>query len=183
MSNKAAPCLHAGTNCAIRRLFVLFAVISFFDSTTSIYSAVELARQYREAELFLRQAMSAGAPRAAGGSTPAECDEPVPAAATSADGSVQTATVHVTLRIAPKRSGGRGQIRALERVELEVLGGFVRTPTREYATALQVPFDGTDALDRTVDDLMVAIALIAEQQRCVSESEASADVNGARWTW
>lgn len=30
---------------------------------------------------------------------------------------------------------------------------------------------------------MVTIALIAEQQRCVSESEAWADVEGSRWTW
>ncbi len=107
----------------------------------------------------------------------------MPAATIAADASVPTATVYVTLRIAPKRPGGRGQVRALERVEREVLAGFPRTPTREHTTALQVPFDGTDALDRTVDDLMVAIALIAEQQRCVSESAAWAEVACERWTW
>ncbi len=175
----ASHALANGVSLESVRIFLGHASLG----TTTIYSAVELARQYREAELFLREAMPAGTPRAAAGSTPPERGDPVPAAATATGGSAPTATVHVTLRVAPKRPGGRGQVRALERVEREVLAGFVRTPTHQHTTALQVPFDGTDVLDRTVDDLMVAIALIAEQQRCVSESEACADVNGARWTW
>ncbi|WDD90297.1 hypothetical protein Bsp3421_000122 (plasmid) [Burkholderia sp. FERM BP-3421] len=83
--------------------------------------------------LALRPGVPASTPRAAGGPTPAERGDPVPAAA--AGGSTPPATVHVTLRIAPKRPGGRGQVRALERVEREVLADFARTPTREHATA------------------------------------------------
>ncbi|KUZ80185.1 hypothetical protein WI37_08405 [Burkholderia ubonensis] len=91
--------------------------------------------------------------------------------------------MHVTLRVEPKRAGGRGRARVLERVEREVLAGVVRTPTRDGVIVLQVPFGNDDAFDRRVDDLLVAIALTAEQHRCTSESEAWAEVAGERWTW
>ncbi|KGC70090.1 integrase family domain protein [Burkholderia pseudomallei] len=91
--------------------------------------------------------------------------------------------VHVTLKVEPKRAGGRGRARVLERVEREVLAGVARTPTRDGVTVLQVPLDHDDAFDRRVDDLLVAIALTAEQHRCTSESEAWAEVAGERWRW
>ncbi|WP_261529513.1 hypothetical protein [Burkholderia multivorans] len=50
-------------------------------------------------------------------------------------------------------------------------------------TVLQVPFENDDTFDRRVDDLLVAIALTAEQHRCTSESEAWAEVAGERWRW
>ncbi|WP_241020217.1 hypothetical protein [Burkholderia sp. Ac-20345] len=57
----------------------------------------------------------------------------------------------------------------------EVLAGVARTPTRDGVTVLQVPFENDDAIGRRVDDVLVAIALTAEQHRCVSESEAWAE--------
>ncbi len=90
----------------------------------------------------------------------------------AAGGSAPTATVHVTLRVAPKRPGGRGQVRASERVEREVLAGFDRTPTRDGATVLQLPFE----------EMKVAIAMTAEQHRCSSESEAWTVVARERWS-
>lgn len=89
--------------------------------------------------------------------------------------------VHVTLNVEPKRAGGRGRARVLERVEREVLAGVVRTPTRDGG--LCVPFDNDDAVDRRIDDLPVAIALAAEQHRCTSATEAWAEVAGERWRW
>ncbi|MGY6240219.1 hypothetical protein ACW910_22310 (plasmid) [Burkholderia ambifaria] len=89
--------------------------------------------------------------------------------------------VHVTLRIALKRAGGRGRARVLER-EREMLAGVARAPTRDSVTVLQVVFDD-DAFDRRVDDLLVAIALTAEQHRCTSESEVRAEVAGTRLYW
>ncbi|OJA84518.1 hypothetical protein BGV49_21605 [Burkholderia ubonensis] len=91
--------------------------------------------------------------------------------------------VHVTLRVEPKRPGGHGRARVLERVEREVFADLARTPTRDGVTVLQVPFDSDDAFDRRVDDLLVAIALTAEQHRCTSESDAWAEVAGQRWHW
>lgn len=57
----------------------------------------------------------------------------------------------------------------------EVLAGFSHSTRPGDVTVLQVPFDCQ------VDDLMVAIALVAEQYRCASESEAWAEVDGERW--
>ncbi|KVU14184.1 hypothetical protein WK62_31095 [Burkholderia ubonensis] len=91
--------------------------------------------------------------------------------------------MHLTLKVEPKRAGGRGRARVLERVEREVLAGIARTPTRDGVTVLQVPFENDDGFDRRVDDLLVAIALTAEQHRCTSESEAWAEVAGERWRW
>ncbi|WP_243435620.1 hypothetical protein [Burkholderia pseudomallei] len=64
-----------------------------------------------------------------------------------------------------------------------MLATVARTPTRDGVTVLQVPFDNDDVFDRRVDDLLVAIALTAEQYRCTSESEAWAEVAGERWRW
>ncbi|MFP3594924.1 hypothetical protein, partial [Chryseobacterium sp. SIMBA_038] len=79
-----------------------------------------------------------------------------------ASAAVQLIDVHVTLRVEPKRPGGRGRVRVLERVEREVLAGLARTSTRDGVTVLQVPFENEDAFDRRVDDLLVAIARTAE---------------------
>ncbi|MFA8329235.1 hypothetical protein [Burkholderia ubonensis] len=57
------------------------------------------------------------------------------------------------------------------------------TAIRDGVTVLQVPFENEDAFDRRVDDLLVAIALTAEQHRCTSETEAWAVVAGERWRW
>lgn len=64
-----------------------------------------------------------------------------------------------------------------------MLAGVARTPTRDGVTVVQVPFENEDAFDRRVDDLLVAIALAAEQHRCTSESAAWAEVAGERWRW
>jgi hypothetical protein len=56
-------------------------------------------------------------------------------------------------------------------------------PTGDGFTVRQVPFENDDAIDRRVDDLLVAIALIAEQHRCTSESDAWAEVAGQTWRW
>ncbi|WP_249182344.1 hypothetical protein [Burkholderia vietnamiensis] len=61
--------------------------------------------------------------------------------------------VHVTLKVEPKRSGGRGRARVLERVEREVLAGIAGTPTRDGLTVLQVSFACDDAFGRRADDL------------------------------
>ncbi|MFY4695273.1 hypothetical protein [Burkholderia glumae] len=91
--------------------------------------------------------------------------------------------MYVTLRVTAKREGGRGRGRVLERVEREVLAGIAHTPIQGGVTVLRVPFETEDDFDRRVDDLMVAIALIAEQHRCASKSSASAEVAGERWSW
>ncbi|WP_244115980.1 hypothetical protein [Burkholderia gladioli] len=92
--------------------------------------------------------------------------------------------VDLTLRIAPKRPGGRGEKaakRVHERVERDLLARYRRTPTRDDQTALQVAFASTDLFDREIDDLLAAVALEAERQNCASDSEARAWVDGEKW--
>ncbi|ALX44729.1 integrase (plasmid) [Burkholderia humptydooensis] len=153
-------------------------------ATTTRYTKADAARQFQSVEAFFNAALDGAEPAAAAGapatSTPASAAETFRADARPA---AQWVDVHVTLRVEPKRAGGRGRARVLERVEREVLAGVVRTPTRDGVTVLQVPFENDDAFDRRVDDLLVAIALTAEQHRCTSESEAWAEVAGERWTW
>ncbi|KVN19065.1 MULTISPECIES: phage integrase family protein [unclassified Burkholderia] len=152
--------------------------------TTTRYTKADAARQFQSVEALFNAALDGAEPAAAAGapatSTPASAAETFRADARPA---AQWVDVHVTLRVEPKRAGGRGRARVLERVEREVLAGVVRTPTRDGVTVLQVPFENGDAFDRRVDDLLVAIALTAEQHRCTSESEAWAEVAGERWTW
>lgn len=159
--------------------------------TTTLYTRADAVRQFQSVETFFNAALDgvegvggtasasltpAAAPRAAPGSAShGVITDPVDA--------VPMVPVHVTLKVEPKRAGGRGRARVLERVEREVLAGVARTPTRDGVTVLQVPFDTDDAFDRRVDDLLVAIALTAEQHRCTSESEAWAEVAGERWRW
>ncbi|KWK67554.1 phage integrase family protein [Burkholderia stagnalis] len=159
--------------------------------TTTLYTKADAVRQFQSVETFFNAALDgvegvggtasasltpAAAPRAAPGSAShGVITDPVDA--------VPMVPVHVTLKVEPKRAGGRGRARVLERVEREVLAGVARTPTRDGVTVLQVPFDHDDAFDRRVDDLLVAIALTAEQHRCTSESEAWAEVAGERWRW
>jgi len=154
--------------------------------TTTRYTKADAVRQFQSVETFFNAALdgtdASAVPATAVASPQVTPSTPSPAAG----GAVATAPlvdVHVTLRVEPKRAGGRGRARVLERVEREVLAGVVRTPTRDGMTVLQVPFDNDDGFDRRVDDLLVAIALTAEQHRCMSESEAWADVAGARWHW
>ncbi len=86
---------------------------------------------------------------------------------------------------ASRRSGrvAAGVGRVLERVEREVLAGIGHPPIQGDVTVLRVPFETEDDFDRRVDDVMVAIALTAEQHRCTSESSSWAEVAGERWRW
>ncbi|WP_431229157.1 phage integrase family protein [Burkholderia contaminans] len=157
--------------------------------TTTLYTKADAVRQFQSVETFFNAALD--------GADPVPTSKPSPAAATSAPAlspaslvasadpidDAPRVAVHVTLKVAPKRAGGRGRARVLERVEREVLAGVTRTPTRDGVTVLQLPFDGDDAFDRRVDDLLVAIALTAEQHRCTSECEAWAEIAGERWRW
>ncbi|AOI94154.1 integrase [Burkholderia pseudomultivorans] len=146
--------------------------------TTTLYTKADAVRQFQSVEALFNAALDGADPPAALG-VPAASPPARAEAATAA----QLVDVHVTLRVEPKRPGGRGRARVLERVEREVLAGLARTPTRNGMTVLQVPFENEDAFDRRVDDLLVAIALTAEQHRCRSESEAWAEVSGERWRW
>lgn len=78
---------------------------------------------------------------------------------------------------APRRA------RVLERVEREVFARYRRSPLCGDRIVLEVPCESEFAFDREMDDLMVSIALIAEQHRCVSTSEVIAHFAGERWRW
>ncbi|WP_257820220.1 hypothetical protein [Burkholderia glumae] len=59
--------------------------------------------------------------------------------------------VELTLRIAPKRPGARGETaakRVRERIERELLARYRRTPPRDGQTVLQVEFVSADRFDR-----------------------------------
>nr|WP_302054750.1 site-specific integrase [Burkholderia multivorans] len=146
--------------------------------TTTLYTKADAVRQFQSVEALFNAGLDGADPPAAMGVPVAS-----PPARADTGAAAQLVAVHVTLRVEPKRSGGRGRARVLERVEREVLAGFGRTPIRDGVTVLQVPFDNEDAFDRRVDDLLVEIAMTAEQHRCASESEAWAEVAGERWTW
>jgi len=159
--------------------------------TTTLYTKADAVRQFQSVEALFNAALD-GAEGAGGtataAATPAAASRAAPSSAlhgviTDPVDAVPMVPVHVMLKVEPKRAGGRGRARVLERVEREVLAGVARTPTRDGVTVLQVPFDHDDAFDRRVDDLLVAIALTAEQHRCASESEAWAEVAGERWRW
>ncbi|KWK68822.1 phage integrase family protein [Burkholderia ubonensis] len=152
--------------------------------TTTRYTKADAVRQFQSVEAFFNAALDSADPPAAA-AVPVAPSPATGIATPGADASaaVQLVDVHVTLRVEPKRPGGRGRARVLERVEREVLAGLARTPTRDGVTVLQVPFDSDDAFDRRVDDLLVAIALTAERHRCTSESDAWAEVAGERWRW
>ncbi|ABX19915.1 site-specific integrase [Burkholderia multivorans] len=146
--------------------------------TTTLYTKADAVRQFQSVEALFNAALDRADPPAAMGVPVAS-----PPARADTGAAAQLVAVHVKLRVEPKRPGGRGRARVLERVEREVLAGFGRTPIRDGVTVLQVPFDNQDAFDRRVDDLLVQIAMTAEQHRCASESEAWAEVAGERWTW
>ncbi|WP_269766349.1 tyrosine-type recombinase/integrase [Burkholderia ubonensis] len=128
--------------------------------TTTRYTKADAARQFQSVEAFFNAALdgadASAAATAPTTSTQARASETIRADAHPA---VQRVDVHVTLRIEPKRAGGRGRARVLERVEREVLTGLARTSTTDGQTVLQVPFENDDAFDRCIDDLLVAIAL------------------------
>lgn len=69
------------------------------------------------------------------------------------------------------------------RIERGLLARYLRTPTRDGQTTLQVEFVSADVFDRELDDLLAAIALESERHDCVSESEARALVDGETWRW
>ncbi|WP_404842935.1 tyrosine-type recombinase/integrase [Burkholderia vietnamiensis] len=154
--------------------------------TTTRYTKADAARQFQSVEAFFNAALDGADPPPAAAVPVAS--SPATATATAietpragAEVAVQLVDVHVTLRVEPKRAGGRGRV--LERVEREVLAGVARTPTRDGVTVLHLPFENEDAFDRRVDDLLVAIALTAGQHRCTSESAAWVEVAGERWRW
>ncbi|MGY4837947.1 phage integrase family protein [Burkholderia pyrrocinia] len=154
--------------------------------TTTLYTKADAVRQFQSVETFFNAALDGADPPPSMAVPSAPSPATASAIATSrndTEAAVQLVDVHVTLRVEPKRAGGRGRGRVLERVEREVLAGVARTPTRDGVTVLQVPFENDDAFDRRVDDLLVAIALTAEQHRCTSETEAWAVVAGERWRW
>ncbi|WP_036057727.1 tyrosine-type recombinase/integrase, partial [Burkholderia gladioli] len=144
-------------------------------ATTTHYTKGDAVRQYQTVEAFFNAALEG-----AGGKSEAAIE---PDTTASRARTAALVDVHVTLRVVPKREGGRGRGRVLERVEREVLAGIAHTPIQGDVTVLRVPFETEDDFDRRVDDLMVAIALTAEQHRCTSESSAWAEVAGERWRW
>ncbi|WP_186020609.1 phage integrase family protein [Burkholderia gladioli] len=144
-------------------------------ATTTHYTKGDAVRQYQTVEAFFNAALEG-----AGGKSEAAIE---PDTTASRARTAAPVDVHVTLRVVPKREGGRGRARVLERVEREVLAGIAHTPIQGDVTVLRVPFETEDDFDRRVDDLMVAIALTAEQHRCTSESSAWAEVAGERWRW
>ncbi|WP_254223024.1 phage integrase family protein [Burkholderia multivorans] len=158
--------------------------------TTTRYTKADAVRQFQSVEAFFNAALdgAGGAGETTEAATPAATSHAasIPtslAVGSDRPGKASMVAVHLTLKVEPKRAGGRGRARVLERVEREVLARFARTPTRDGATVLQVPFDDEDAFDRRVDDLLVAIALTAEQHRCTSESDAWATIAGKTWRW
>ncbi|RXV64124.1 integrase [Burkholderia stabilis] len=156
--------------------------------TTTLYTKADAVRQFQSVEALFNAALDGADPPPSMAVPGASSSAPAPAPAiaaprANAEAALQLVDVHVTLHVQPKRAGGRGRARVLERLEREVLAGIARTPTRDGMTVLQVPFENEDAFDRRVDDLLVAIALTAEQHRCTSESAAWAEVAGERWRW
>ncbi|WP_186087658.1 phage integrase family protein [Burkholderia gladioli] len=150
-------------------------------ATTTHYTKGDAVRQYQTVEAFFNAALEgAGGPGKAGA---VAADDAGGEPGAEGAGRARCVEVHVTLRVAPKRVGGRGRARVLDRIAREVLAGFSPSRERGDVTVLQVPFAAEDEFDRQVDDLMVAIALIAEQHRCTSDSEAWAEVDGERWRW
>ncbi|KUZ97529.1 integrase [Burkholderia ubonensis] len=150
--------------------------------TTTLYTKADAVRQFQSVEALFNAALD-GADPLPSVTVPVASSPAIATPRADAGAAVQLVDVHVTLRVEPKRVGGRGRTRVLERVEREVLAGIARTPTSDGVTVLQVPFENDDAFDRRVDDLLVAIALTAEQHRCTSESEAWAEIGGERWRW
>nr|WP_186183709.1 phage integrase family protein [Burkholderia gladioli] len=153
-------------------------------ATTTHYTKGDAVRQYQTVESFFNAALEgAGGPGPAAAAATDEADAPDDDRGARPTVCARCVEVHVTLRVAPKRDGGRGRARALERIAREVLAGFSPLARQGDVTVLQVPFESEDEFDRQVDDLMVAIALIAEQHRCTSDSEAWGEIDGERWCW
>ncbi|WP_157627714.1 tyrosine-type recombinase/integrase, partial [Burkholderia gladioli] len=144
-------------------------------ATTTHYTKGDAVRQYQTVESFFNAALK--------GATGSREDAVATGTTARSTHAASLVDVHVALRVAPKREGGRGRSRVLERVEREVLAGIVHTPIKGGVTVLRVPFETEDDFDRRVDDVMVAIALTAEQHRCTSESSAWAEVGEERWRW
>ncbi|WP_223996310.1 tyrosine-type recombinase/integrase, partial [Burkholderia gladioli] len=153
-------------------------------ATTTHYTKGDAVRQYQTVESFFNAALEgAGGPGPAAAAATEEADAPDDDRGARPTVRARCVEVHVTLRVAPKRDGGRGRARVLDRIAREVLAGFSPSTRPGDVAVLLVPFESEDEFDRQVDDLMVAIALIAEQHRCTSDSEAWAEVDGECWRW
>ncbi|WP_431018414.1 hypothetical protein [Burkholderia gladioli] len=153
-------------------------------ATTTHYTKGDAVRQYQTVESFFNAALEgAGGPGPAAAAATDEADAADDDRGARLSVRARCVAVHVTLRVAPKRDGGRGRARVLDRIAREVLAGFSPSARPGDVAVLQVPFESEDEFDRQVDDLMVAIALITEQHRCTSDSEAWAEVDGERWRW
>lgn len=153
-------------------------------ATTTHYTKGDAVRQYQTVDAFFNAALEgAGGPGPAAAVATEEADAADDDRGARPTVRARCVAVHVTLRVAPKRDGGRGRARVLDRIAREVLAGFLPSARQGDVTVLQVPFESEDEFDRQVDDLMVAIALIAEQHRCTSDCEAWAEVDGERWRW
>ncbi len=146
-------------------------------ATTTHYTKSDTVRQYQAVEALFNAALDKAGERAASKEPEAS------SAASIVTTSKQVVEVHVTLRIAPKVTGGRGRARVVERVEREILARYARSPLRDDQVVLQLPFESEATFDREVDDMMVEIALSADQHRCVSTSEAVARIDGETWRW
>ncbi|ABX19396.1 integrase family protein [Burkholderia multivorans ATCC 17616] len=124
--------------------------------TTTLYTKADATRQFQSVEALFNAALD-GADPPPSAAVPIATPPASASAFTTRHADPGTAAelvnVHVTLRVEPKRAGGRGWARVLERVEREVLAGVAHSLTRDGVTVLQVPFENDDAFGRRVDDL------------------------------
>ncbi|WP_279608274.1 phage integrase family protein [Burkholderia gladioli] len=123
---------------------------------------------------------------------------PVPAHQAELNTDLQAVRAWIEIRGARSKATRRAYRREAERLLLWAIvakrkplsslnrldaAGYRRSPLCGDRIVLEVPCESESAFDREMDDLMVSIALIAEQHRCVSTSEAIAHFAGERWRW
>ncbi|MDN7429082.1 tyrosine-type recombinase/integrase [Burkholderia sp. AU45388] len=94
-------------------------------ATTTHYTKGDAVRQYQTVESFFNAALEgAGGPGPAAAAATDEADVADDDRGARRAGRARCVAVHVTLRVAPKRDGGRGRARVLARIASEVLAGF-----------------------------------------------------------
>ncbi len=94
-------------------------------ATTTHYTKGDAVRQYQTVESFFNAALEgAGGPGPAAAAATDEADVADDDRGARRAGRARCVAVHVTLRVAPKRDGGRGRARVLDRIASEVLAGF-----------------------------------------------------------